>query len=115
MKHIRRTLAGLVALLGLVHIAFTPVFYPGWGLSALWFAGTGLALVVLGFANALLVGRTEKWANLCGAAANFASLTLLAMVAIQLGQLHAWVGVALVFGLFATGVLDASPKPDKAS
>jgi len=113
VKTTRIVLSALISLLGVVHIAFTPVFYPGWGLDSLWFAGTGLGLVILGLMNALLVGRREKWTILLGAGANFASLTLLSMLAVTLGASRRAVGVALALGLFATGVLDSSNKAEK--
>lgn len=50
-----RTLAMVLAiiggLLGLVHIALTPLAYADWTIEALWFVGSGLAIVVAAAAN----------------------------------------------------------------
>ena len=50
-----QTLAMVLAivggLLGLVHIALTPLAYADWTIEALWFVGSGLAIVVAGAAN----------------------------------------------------------------
>lgn len=40
-------------LLGLVHIALTPLAYPDWTIEALWFVGSGLAIVMAAAANGL--------------------------------------------------------------
>lgn len=41
----------LVIALGVIHIALTPVFYKQLTLQAMWYTGSGLALVLLGFIN----------------------------------------------------------------
>jgi hypothetical protein len=50
-----QTLAMVLAivggLLGFVHIALTPLAYADWSIDALWFVGSGLAIVVAGAAN----------------------------------------------------------------
>lgn len=40
-------------LLGLVHIALTPLAYSDWTIDALWFVGSGLAIVMAAAANVL--------------------------------------------------------------
>jgi hypothetical protein len=44
-------LAIVGGLLGFVHIALTPLAYADWSIDALWFVGSGLAIVVAGAAN----------------------------------------------------------------
>lgn len=44
-------LAAVGGLLGLVHIALTPLAYADWTIEALWFVGSGLAIVVAAAAN----------------------------------------------------------------
>jgi hypothetical protein len=44
-------LASVGGLLGLLHIALTPLAYADWTIEALWFVGSGLAIVVAGAAN----------------------------------------------------------------
>lgn len=106
MKLTRIIFALTTAFLGLVHIGFTPVFYPGMRIDSLWFAGTGLSLIFLGLVNALLMGRTERWTKICGAVANFAALTLMTMIALTIHEAHAWFGCILALGLFIMGIVD---------
>lgn len=44
-------LAIVAGLLGLVHITLTPLAYADWTIEALWFVGSGLAIVVAAAAN----------------------------------------------------------------
>ena len=44
-------LASVGGLLGLLHIALTPLAYADWTIEALWFVGSGLAIVMAGAAN----------------------------------------------------------------
>jgi hypothetical protein len=110
MKLTRIILALAIIFLGLVHIGFTPVFYPGMRIDSMWFAGTGLALALLGLVNCLLIGRTECWAKISGAVANFAALTLLVMIAITIREAHAWFGAILALGLFIMGIVGAGDQ-----
>lgn len=60
---------GLLLLLGLVHIALTPVFYEHFNHDALWFAGSGGAFLFLGFLNLLRItnaSRLSRWMCLVG-------------------------------------------------
>jgi len=41
----------LFILLGLVHIACTPIFYKSYSLDAVWFAGTGFGVALVGLIN----------------------------------------------------------------
>jgi hypothetical protein len=41
----------VIVVLGVGHTAFTPVFVPGLNQGSIWFAGGGLALLVLGLFN----------------------------------------------------------------
>lgn len=46
-----RALAVLAGLLGVAHLALTPLVYPDWTIEALWFVGTGLAIMLAAAAN----------------------------------------------------------------
>lgn len=50
---IRMALAMLAGLLGTVHLALTPLAYASWTIDALWFVGTGLAMVIAAVANVI--------------------------------------------------------------
>ena len=47
--------------LGVIHTALTPLFYDRFSPDALWFAGTGLALVFLGLLNLVAERVWELW------------------------------------------------------
>lgn len=51
VSFIYKILTILLGLLGVVHTAFTPVFYDSFIPAALWFAGTGLLLIFGGLIN----------------------------------------------------------------
>jgi hypothetical protein len=49
----RTALAILAGLLGVVHLALTTLVYANWTIDALWFVGTGMAMVVAAAANVI--------------------------------------------------------------
>lgn len=51
MTRATRVWAIISMLLGLVHLGMAPLVYRSWTLDALWFVGTGLAIVIAGAAN----------------------------------------------------------------
>jgi hypothetical protein len=58
----------LLIALGVVHTALTHVFYGRFSLNALWFAGSGLTMIFLGFLNIALsraVGQDRLVQILC--------------------------------------------------
>jgi hypothetical protein len=87
MKHLLRTSGGAAILIGLVHLAV------GWGsydrltFDGLWFAGSGLAVILIG-ALSLLCSSDRAWRSLACVAlvANLAGLVL----AIAFGVISAW-------------------------
>lgn len=50
---LRTALAVMAGLLGTVHLALTPLAYASWSIDALWFVGTGMAMVVAAAANVI--------------------------------------------------------------
>ena len=57
LPRMRTALAMLVGLLGTVHLALTPLAYASWTIDALWFVGTGMAMVIAAAAN-VIAGKT---------------------------------------------------------
>jgi hypothetical protein len=58
----------LLIALGVVHAALTPVFYGRLSPGAMWFAGSGLAMIFVGFLNVAfgrVVGRDTAVRALC--------------------------------------------------
>lgn len=51
VQAMRTALAVLAGLLGMTHLALTPLAYADWTIEALWFVGTGLAIVGAALAN----------------------------------------------------------------
>lgn len=49
----RTALAILAGLLGVVHLTLTPLVYANWTIDALWYVGTGMAMVVAAAANVI--------------------------------------------------------------
>lgn len=63
--------SSLLIALGTVHAALTPMFYGRFSLNALWFAGSGLTMIFLGFLNIAMrraAGRDRLVQILCYAA-----------------------------------------------
>ena len=56
LKTLHKISSALLVALGLVHTALTPVFYGRFSHNALWFAGSGLAMVFVGLLK-LTLGR----------------------------------------------------------
>lgn len=69
---VARAIALFGVLLGFVHIALTPQAYPGWTIDALWFVGTGLAIVVAAAANVVSFQATGLRSRLLMTAINLA-------------------------------------------
>lgn len=56
LRTLHKISSALLVALGVVHAALTPVFYGRFTLGALWFAGSGLAMIFVGLLN-LTLGR----------------------------------------------------------
>jgi hypothetical protein len=68
LKTVHKISAWLLVALGTVHTGLTPIFYGRFTLNALWFAGSGLAMLFLGFLNITLgraAGRDRMVCVLC--------------------------------------------------
>jgi hypothetical protein len=87
--HRALTIAGYLTIaVGALHLAITPFAYrPVLKLTAVWFAGTGVAIVLIGvitlFARKAPAGSMERWA---AAAANVAGL----VIAVAYSLLNEW-------------------------
>ncbi len=60
MKEIQLVVAVLLILVGIIHIVATPVWFEDFGPAVLWYVGSGLALLFLGFLNIACTRRTER-------------------------------------------------------
>ena len=71
LRTLHKISSALLAALGVVHTALTPVFYGRFTMGALWFAGSGLAMIFVGLLNLTLsrdVGRDRVVRVFCYAA-----------------------------------------------
>jgi hypothetical protein len=71
LRTLHKISSALLTGLGVVHTALTPVFYGRLTLGALWFAGSGLAMIFVGLLNLTLcrdVGRDRLVRVFCHSA-----------------------------------------------
>ena len=54
LRTLHKISSALLIALGVVHAAMTPVFYGRFSHNALWFAGSGLAMIFVGMLNITL-------------------------------------------------------------
>jgi hypothetical protein len=92
-------LATAAALLGTAHIGLTPLFYAAWTVEALWFVGSGLAMLAGASANFLSLGSAGRMSR---------SLTILIDVAMTGFFVSAWLVLpapqVIVGGLLFAGL-----------
>jgi hypothetical protein len=112
IKGLHKIAAGLIIALGCLHITFTFFNYDSFSLDAMWFAGAGLAIVLAGFLNVILIrdiGRDPVVRALCQIAnISFALLFAVALTLMQ--QPQVFVGVLLFGGAAVLGLLK-KPNP----
>ncbi len=66
METIHKVSTWTLIALGVLHTLLTPLFYPGFTIAALWFAGTGLGILFLGLFNLMVLWAPARQAlNLC--------------------------------------------------
>jgi hypothetical protein len=63
-------LALVAGLLGMVHVALTPLAYRGWTIEALWFVGTGFAMLIAALANVLSLSSIDRRGRILGIVIN---------------------------------------------
>lgn len=91
--------------LGVIHLALTPLFYDRFSPEALWFAGTGLALVFLGLLNLVAERAWEAWSlNVC-IAANLAGCVYGLLVVIALPEIQAYLALVIFVAVTAGSIL----------
>jgi hypothetical protein len=82
-------------LLGLIHTALTPVFYREFSEDALWFAGTGLALVFLSLLNIAAERVCEPWILNMSIGANLTGCIYSLLIVIALPEFQAFVSLLI--------------------
>jgi hypothetical protein len=106
-----RTLHGtctyLLIALGVVHTALTPAFYGRLSPGALWFAGSGLAMIFVGFLNVAhgrVGGRDTAVRALCYAA-NLLTLAFGVLIVVVDSEPQVIFGMLLIVMITVTAFL----------
>ena len=111
MKKIIDYLAALfIFILGSAHTVLTPLFYKTFDLDALWFAGTGLAFVFLGFTNIARIRTTELIITLLCLFGNVLTLIFCVCIVIKLAEPQAYISLFVLLFLFSLSLIDVKIK-----
>ncbi len=96
--------AYLLVLLGIVHLALTPVFFRQVGLDVLWFAGMGMGIIFLGNLNlvVLLAHRTAFY--LMAITSNIMALLLMGLILSMNPAMQAYIGLGLLLLISVTSI-----------
>jgi len=101
-----KTSAYLLVLLGIVHIALSPVFFRRFGLDVLWFAGTGMGLVFLGNLNLLVQISKRNGFYMMAVTSNIMGLLLMVLILLMNPAPQAWIGVVLLVILMVGSIMN---------
>lgn len=90
--------AYVLVALGTGHTLLTPVFYLNFSADALWFAGTGLSLLLLGVINIIAMRLQDRaLGNIC-VAANLIGVVFLTLVLLAVPEVQALFAVLAALG-----------------
>lgn len=100
MKILYKIITGLIIALGLLHIGFTPFNYRNFDMDAMWFLGTGIAIILAGFLNLVVIREAGKdiLIRILCLIANVSFALLFGVALFQFAQPQVFVGLAL-FGM----------------
>jgi hypothetical protein len=91
-------------LIGLIHTALTPVFYPEFSPDALWFAGTGLALVFLSLLNIAAERVCEPWILNMSISANLVGCIYSILIVIALPEFQAFASLLIFLAVTISSI-----------
>lgn len=97
MKKVYSIATGIIVFLGVGHTVLTPMFYPAFSADALWFAGTGLALLFLGLLNWVAIRANLLWIYRFVIPANVIGGAFLTAVVAALPEIQAFLAVIAVW------------------
>jgi hypothetical protein len=100
VKTLHKIATALIIALGLLHIGFTPFNYRSFDMDAMWFLGTGMAIILAGFLNLVVIreaGKDMLIRMLC-LITNAGFVLLFGLALFRLAQPQVFVGLAL-FGM----------------
>ena len=96
----------LLLILGSIHTILTPVFYKTFDLNALWFAGTGLAFVFLGFINIFRIKTTERIIKIFCLFGNVLAFFYCILIVLKLGEPQAFISLFDLLVLLVLSLVD---------
>jgi hypothetical protein len=96
MKKLEWILVVVLLILGIAHIALTPVFFPQFNEAFIWFAGTGLAFVNLALLNFARLMTTSVSITRLGLIANLLATVLVALLPLASKTFEPQVLISLV-------------------
>jgi hypothetical protein len=103
MKNFYRISAYLL-LIGVIHTALTPLFYDKFSPDALWFAGTGLALVFLSLLNIVTERVRAPWMLRICVAANLVGCVYGILIVIALPEIQAFISLLIFLAVTAGSI-----------
>ena len=111
MTTLHRIVTGLIIALGILHLGFTPFNYRRFDMDAMWFLGSGLAIILAGFLNiAVIRGRgRDKLVWALGLITNLGFALLFGIGLLLLTQPQVFVGLALFGSATICTVLSRHP------
>ncbi len=86
MKRLDQALAWVLTVLGIIHCALTPLGYRSLTLAAVWFFGTGTALIFAGLLNMIRIRHGRGLASLRSACIAANALTFVVAAAAAWGM-----------------------------
>lgn len=97
LRSAHKILAGVITALGVLHVSVTFHDYDSFSVGALWFAGAGVAIILAGFLNVILLrdaGRDTVVWLLCSVT-NLTFAVMFALALLVLPQPQVFVGAGL--------------------
>jgi hypothetical protein len=98
VRQLHKITTGLIIALGCLHIGFTPLNYSRFDMDAMWFVGTGFALILAGFLNVAMIRTADRVVRALCVITNVSFALLFGVALLQMVQPQVFVGVAL-FGV----------------
>lgn len=100
LKIAYKIITGLTIALGILHISFTAWNYSEFNLDAMWFFGTGIAIILAGFMNLVLIriGAKDKLILVLCQGTNIFFTALFGFALLVLLQPQVFLGLFLFLG-----------------
>ena len=90
-----------LAVMGILHVVFTPFYYHRLNVDAIWFISCGFLLIFQAFINILAWQMQKKSGYLIAMISNFISLLLILALMWILWEIQDYIGVFLALAVFS--------------